>query len=373
MDTKPLKILSAPVDRGGCGWLRVRQPFEMIKKYTDSDAHVIDDKDDPVEICEALIQADILLIRQGAEVGVDRLKQLGNDYAKEVGAKQGFHAKIVIDIDDNIEVISPYSQHYKEYGLAEFYDKNSKQHIWRHGQDGFDVINNRRRIMDLMLGMRKADLITVTTEKLADYAKRFNHSVKVMPNAINTDVWWQPSFTPNETLRVGWSGGISHYEDWYTLKEPLNKLMRKYQFKLILAGSGFTGLIDKDLQHLVEVWPWVPFEAHSYRMMLMNLDVAIIPLADIPFNNYKSAIKLYEFASMGVPSVVANVDPYKSSGINAALYYNDEAEFVECLENLLQKDESRKRLGVGAKEEVLDSWTGKQHAETMLRNFRSIL
>src|SRR6478735_4447447 len=134
MKNKPLKILSLIVDRGGCGWYRVRQPFNMINEHTTSEAHVMDKDDDPIGMLEALWQSDILLVRQGAEVGIDAIRNSVNEYAHEMKYNRGFKAKIVIDIDDNVEMISPYSQHYKEYGLNEFYDTQNKQHIWKNGQ-----------------------------------------------------------------------------------------------------------------------------------------------------------------------------------------------------------------------------------------------
>jgi len=373
MAAKPIKILSLPVDRGGCGWMRVRQPFEMIQEYSDSDTHVIDkEADDPVAILQALCASDILVIRQGAEVGLQMLKDAANEYAKEAKIEP-FHAKTVLDIDDNIELISPYSQHYKEYGTKEYYDNGTKQWLWKNGKEGFDEVLNRKRIMDLMLGMRKVDMISVTTGKLAEYARQFNKRVAILPNAINTNVWWKPNFKENEQLRVGWSGGISHYEDWFSLKEPLNKLIRKYKFKLILAGSAFTGLIDKDLLDFVEVHPWVSFEAYSYHTMLLNLDAAIIPLADLPFNHYKSSIKLYEFSAMGVPSVVANILPYSKSGINAALYYDSPEQFYTNMEQLILKADLRRKLGLSAQDEVKEKWNAQTHVKTFLDAYRGIL
>jgi len=95
---KPLKIISLPVDEGGCGWYRVRQPLKMIKEYTDSDTHIIEkNKDDMVAISKALEVTDIIVMRPGSEVGMNPLK-------RAVKMK----AKFVMDIDDNIEIISPY-------------------------------------------------------------------------------------------------------------------------------------------------------------------------------------------------------------------------------------------------------------------------
>lgn len=369
MATKSLKILSLPVDRGGCGWYRIRQPFNAITEYTSSDAHVIDkESDDPIEILKALCLSDILVVRQGAEVGVDMLRDAANEYAKEAKLEP-FHAKIVIDIDDNIELISPYSPHFEQYATKLPTDPKLRE----IAEQTMDLPSNRSRILNLMLGMRKADLITVTTEKLAEYARQINPNVAVLPNVINNKTWWKPEFKDNQQLRVGWSGGNSHYEDWYTLKDPINKLLRKYKFKLVLAGTAFADLIDKDLQQYVEILPWVPFEAHSYRMMLSHLDAAIIPLADLPFNHYKSPIKLYEFSAMGIPSVVADIQPYNKSNINAALYYKTPEEFYTNLEQLLLKDDLRKRLGMSAKREVDDVYTTERQAKKYIDAYRAIM
>ena len=101
-----MKILSLPVDRGGCGYLRVRQPFQMINRHTDSEAHVMDKDDDPVALVEALSLSDIVVVRQGGEVGRPSLEAL---VLKHTG--KPMKAKWVLDIDDNVELISPYSAH----------------------------------------------------------------------------------------------------------------------------------------------------------------------------------------------------------------------------------------------------------------------
>ena len=372
-----MKILALPVDFGGCGWYRVRQPLFAIKEYTDNETHVINkESDDPILVLNALLDADILIVRQGGEVGIKPLQDAANDYALETRQAKRFHAKIVMDIDDNIELISPYSEHYGEYGVKDFYDEESKTWIWKDGETpGYNPAENRVRIMNLLSALRSADLVTVTTEKLAEYARQYNGSVSVFPNVINPSKWWKPPFTHNRQLRIGWSGGHSHYEDWYSIKEPLNTLLRKYQFKLVMAGTSFDGIIDHDLRHLVEAVHWEPFDAHSYRQMLNNLDIAIIPLSDNPFNSYKSSIKWFEMSAMGVPSVVANVTPYKevfTDKINA-LGYDTQEEFMFSLDALIRSRRLRKWIGNNALKEITDKWTTKVWAEKYADIYRAIL
>lgn len=354
---KALRILSLPVDRGGCGWYRVRQPFQQMKLHTKHDAEVLEKDEDGVIVAEAMKKANVVVIRQGGELGIDAIKRI----------PEFKHLKYVLDIDDNIEMISPYSEHYSEYGVKEFKD------IWVDGQT-FNLSKNRSRVISLMAGLTKADMVTVTTERLASYARQFNGNVKVLPNSIDVTKWWKLPTKPNKPLRIGWSGGVSHYEDWYSIKEPLNRLMKKYQFKLVSIGAHFEGVIDPQNRHLVEVRPWVPFEAHSYRMMCMALDIAIIPLADLPFNHYKSAIKFYEFSAMEVPSVISNVPPYAEvvKHRENALVYNSSSEFETQMSEIIEDETLREKIGKGALNEVTKNRNAALDAHIWAKAYQSL-
>ena len=87
-------------------------------------------------------------------------------------------------------------------------------------------------------------------------------------------------------------------------------------------------------------------------MASLNLDIAIIPLADTEFNHSKSCIKWYEFSSLGVPSLVSNVTPYKDEIQNNALAYNSSEEFVQMLSDLIEDKNLREHLGNNACEWV---------------------
>lgn len=358
-----LKILSLPVDRGGCGNYRIRQPFEMINRFTESEAQILDSSQDSVEIVKAMTVADLFVIRPGAEEGFQRLMTIPEFKNKPY----------VMDIDDNVELISPYSEHYSEYGTEEFYDHNAQVQLWKDGET-LDIKKNRARLQMQLFGMRNASLITVTTPKLAEYARNYNHRVAVLPNLINFERWWKPTFVHNKGMRIGWSGGISHYEDWETIKDPLNRLMSKHKFTLVIAGNAFDGLIAPENKHLLETHDWVPFKGHSYRMMCLNLDIAIIPLADLPFNHYKSPIKFLEFAAMGVPSVVADVGPYHSStACDTGFRYKTPTEFYNNLESLILDKELRQNVSSRAHQTVKTGFDCRKRANEWVSAYSSIV
>ena len=325
-----LKIISLPVGQDGCSGYRIRKPLKGLQKYTNHDTYIIDlTKDNMTELMKAMPSVDVIFMRPGSEKGLMEIQRLFED---KVGHK--LKAKIVLDIDDNVDLISPYSQFYQSYGLEEY--KHDGKYIWKNGESGFSLQSNLARMSYLKWGMKNADLITVTTNKLAEHALEYNKNVYVNDNSIDFNVWWKCNNKINEPLKVYWGGSPSHYADWYSIKEPLNKLMREHKFTLYMAGSQYKGVFDEDNLDKVIALPWVSFEAHSYRSMAMQADIGIIPLADEPFNHYKSCIKYYENSAMGLPSVVANVPPYSNEITNKnAMIYSNGDEFYKGLKELI--------------------------------------
>jgi len=366
-----MRIMSLPVDKGGCGHYRVRQPLAMLQEHTEHDTYIVEkDSEELDSVGLALPSVDIFIVRQGTLIS--ETKKLFQDLLENLAPLK---AKWVMDIDDNMELISPYSEHYKFSGIENYFDHNINKWLWKDGVDGFDLARNKLKLKDSEQSLIDADLVTVTTEKLAEFAERFNKHVAVLPNSINFDRWWQLPLKPNKQLRVGWSGGNSHYEDWFTIKKPLNDLLREYKFKLVIAGDYFKGIVDKDLQYLVETHPWVDFSGHSYRMMCMNLDLAIIPLANLPFSHYKSSVKWYEMSAMKVPSIVSNIKPYSEDIVDGetAWGYVDATSFKKSLISALGSVVLRNKIGKNAYNWVYKHRNAKINTKLWADAYESIL
>jgi hypothetical protein len=361
-----LRVLALPVDDGGCGNYRVRQPMRMLNGHAGTETHLVDTKADAsIAVAQALAVSDVCVVRQGGEGGMRKIKAMP-EYT---------HLKWVLDIDDQNELTSPYHDSYQTYGTEEFFDPKEGLR-WKDGEKGFDLAANRQRIASLIQGMREADLVTVTTPALADYARQYNKNVAVLPNCIDTSIWWPPARKPAEKLRVGWSGGSSHYEDLYSIKKQLNSLLRTHDFTLVLIGSGKEwGIFDEDVQDKIEYWPWVPFPAHSWRMMAMNLDIAIIPLVDEQFERYKSCVKWYEFSALGLPSVVAARTPYKEEVEDGktGLLYTTPHDFKTQLETLIDNPSLRETIGKQARAWVLANRDAKQNAKLWHEAYLALL
>lgn len=341
----PLNIVSLPVGLDACSSYRVRKPFLGIEKFTDHKTHIIDvSKDDSEELVKVFPLIDVVFMRPGAEQGMKKIKDIFVDQIK-VPIK----AKWIMDIDDNFDEISPLSQFYHDYGLEEanYMDKP----LWKDGRDGFSIQKNLVRKTYLQWGMTNADLVTVTTERLAGYVREnYNKNVFVYDNSIDFDVWYRLNNKINKPLKIVWQGSPSHYEDWFEIKEPLNKILSEFNVELYMLGSNYMGIFDEENRGKIKTLPWVSFDAHSYRMMSLQPDIAIVPLANNKFNKFKSSIKWYEMSAMGVPSIVSNVEPYSLSikHKKTAVAYQTPQEFYNGLKLLIENKGLRKNIANNA-------------------------
>lgn len=355
-----MKILSLPVGKDGCSYYRIRKPFDGLNIVEEGCAHVLDiEKDKTVGLPQIMQLADVIFVRQGGEIGYRKITSMSD---------LDIHAVSVLDIDDAIDYISPLSEFYREYGLseAEFDGKP----LWKDGEEGFDLSANRLRVKSLHVGLQTFNYVTVTTPKLAKYAGKFNKNVYINPNSIDFNVWYRVNHREHKKLRVIWGGSPSHYQDWYTIKKPLAKLFKEYDFDLYMLGSAYMGIFPKKYHNRIKVLPWTPFEAHSYRMNALEPDIAIIPLEANEFNSYKSPIKWLEMSALGIPSVVSNVTPYKEViNTKVAMPYKNASEFYKSMVELLTNRGVRKNIGNAAYQQVFT----KHNLENESRRFYDFL
>lgn len=358
--TRDARIGGILRDVAGCGFYRVIQPIQAIKNqgYMDSALGGIGCETDLYLMME---EADLLVFpRPSSESALATVRVLS-----EKGKR------VVVDHDDNIFCVNPLSPHYLGYGTEEVVITiDGKEHkLWEDGKENngivFSIEENKRKIEAAKQAMREADAISVTTELLVDVYKEYNDNIYVLPNCVNLDIWQRvENFQPRGDVRVMWSGGASHYDDWLTIIDPLKKYIKKSpEVKLVIAGTMFSGLI-KDIPDRVEHHPWVNVYAHPYKQALLDIDVGIIPLKCDEFGSGKSPIKYVEYSSLKIPTVAVNYPPYNvviKDGENGFLYDTPE-EFVDKLNRLVMDPALRRDMGEAAYKTVEENFDIRSQA-----------
>ncbi|HJV26689.1 MAG TPA: glycosyltransferase [Aromatoleum sp.] len=174
----------------------------------------------------------------------------------------------------------------------------------RYRQRSIDVRPRLRACLDL------CDRAVVSTEPLAELCRPLIDDVVVMPNCLEWDIWGklEPVHAPGEKPRVGWIGAQQHYGDLEHIFPVVEELADEVDWI-------FMGMCPPEIRPFVkEAHGWTHgLSAYAYKMSTLNLDLAIAPLDQNPFNEAKSNLRLLEYGAMGWPVVCTDIYPYQDA------------------------------------------------------------
>lgn len=330
-----IKILILPMENDGCSYYRIRKPYSFLDKDIFDVQFITNKELETPEVLEYLEICDYVVCRQYHDKAIKILDKLFS----HKDSKRKTPLKVVLDMDDDVFNINPYNEAYQVFGIEEV--KHEDKWLWKDGEN-IDIKVNKEYRESLEWLIKRANILTVSTERLKKRYSEFNNNIVVVSNAIDVKDWIAPNFKPHKEFRIGWTGGVSHYADWYTIKDDVERIMKEYpQVKLCIAGSLFEGIFKNIDNNRIESWAWVDSTGHGYRTAMMDLDLAIIPLEDTPFNSNKSCVKFYEFSSLKIPTICSNVAPYSDECPKESLSDN----FYESIKYLINNPDKAKELG----------------------------
>lgn len=200
-------------------------------------------------------------------------------------------AKIVYDLDDDVWDLPEYNPAHKPL---------------KQMREGF------------ISCIQLTDMVTCSTRTLA---KRIRSNVKEMVNRetrreipiVVCENWIDERLyaTPRsrDQFIVGWGGSSSHVGDLQIVRDALN-LVKVERPDAVIE---FRGCEPTDELRKIPGFthkPWCAVAEFSARMPLWGWSVALAPLADHPFNEAKSSIKMMEAAYCRIPCLASWLKPY---------------------------------------------------------------
>lgn len=257
-----MRVLARPADSGACGLYRITEPVAALQAQGHDAAlfeRFVSSDDAP----------DVIVLQ----------RPLRRHTAEEfIPAAHASGIAVVVELDDDLTAVQPGT-----FGYRATYAAPDQGPKW------------------LRSACRQADLVTVTTPALA---RRFagHGRVAVIPNYIPARMLAAGRVTDGGI--VGWAGfTATHPGDlnvagggiadavasgpyrWHSIGDPLcPKILRINRQKCLFTG---------------------PVPIADYPAAVAGLDVGVVPLRDCAFNAAKSALKLLEYAALGVAPVVS--------------------------------------------------------------------
>ncbi len=217
--------------------------------------------------------------------------------------------------------------------------------------------------------IKRCDAVIAANEILQNKVEslRSDLPVYVIPSAVEVDGFSiKNNFSLSGTPVIGWVGTAKTQRYLQFILPALQKVNSKVPFKLNVISN------EKPELEGIEV-EFTQWDVKGQYEALVKCDVAIMPLSLDPFSEGKSAYKLLQYMSCGVPSVCSavgmNIDV--SSSDEFCFCANDCDEFAEKLIKLIRDESIRRLYGTKGRKLIVDFYSieavGKQLADVLGR------
>jgi glycosyltransferase involved in cell wall biosynthesis len=217
-----------------------------------------------------------------------------------------------------------------------------------------DALVRRDRALPALL--QRSAVVIAGNPVLADFARRHNPDVRVIPTAIDTDRYTARTASSDGRLRIGWFGAPAATAYLEPLRPALQRLAERFDFELSVLGAERFACPDVP----VRCRPWRPYERLAEEVAdLQRFDIGIMPLPDDAFAAGKCALKAIQYMACGIPVVASPV------GVAAEVITDGECgflartseEWADRLGRLLADASLRERLGHAGRRRVVEHYS----------------
>lgn len=303
----------------GCGWYRMILPLGELGKQPG---------------WSVTMASGNLVERQGLRAS----EMEGHDIivGQRLNSPRGMHVwreartprtRLVYELDDDVFHLSP--ENWAAYQL------------WK-----------REDVRDAAIHcIEVSDLVTTTTEPLADVFREYNPNVLVIPNHIPG---WVCDYQRKRRDRpcLGWAGGASHGLDVNEIVAPVKRFLRRFpKWDLRLGGTDYRPTFRVGERASYYPWTHVTDDPRGFYTA-PDFDIGLAPLVRSQFTKCKSAVKALEWGALGIPVIATDWAPYSDyirHGENGFLVKHDH-EWLHFMSLLASDENLREEMGNKARE-----------------------
>lgn len=326
-----MRIHAMSTDTGGCHYYRIRVPLMALRGAGHTTSW------------DTGVDAETL---NGADVLVGQFLNGEQDVAGwEEIARAPKRPLLVYEVDDDLFAIH-------EVITSEV---SPKEVIWAKPETQARVKR----------AMRCADLVTVTTPRLAELYAPYAQQIAILPNAIPDWLFGvgapagAPLVSYPKAFTIGWTCSHSHLLD---AREHFPGLLR---FMHTVPDARFHWFGPKNVTAF-PAWQqratgWVG-DVNEYLLSMPGMmHVGISPLGDYPFNTGKSGIKADEYVAFGAVPVCSDFPQYREiidHGVNGFLVRHPN-QWQGYLRELYREPELRTKMLQAGRERLAERTAGK--------------
>ncbi|KAB2791315.1 hypothetical protein F9K87_22965 [Brucella anthropi] len=209
-----------------------------------------------------------------------------------------------------------------------------------------------------------ADVVLTSTNNLRKKLRKYNADVRVIPNKICGDTWFNDGYLeppllniPISGVKILYMGTFSHAEDLEIVRPALD-LLNKNGTKATLYAIGVGKNIESGTVNTIAVpsgWSIYPKFVKWLRKNANNFDFAVAPLIDNEFNRSKSGLKYMDYGALGLAGLFSESQSYNNTVKHyetGLLVKNTTSHWYSSLKRMSEDADLRHRLASSALQDV---------------------
>jgi len=211
--------------------------------------------------------------------------------------------------------------------------------------------------------VRHARLVIAGNTYLADWARRHQEQVTIIPTTIDTDLYRQRTTKTNGRLCVGWSGSVTTIAYFRTIEGVLRDLQREFGVRLRVIGDASYRLAGAEVESL-------PWREETEVDDISEIDIGVMPVPDEEWARGKCGLKGLQYMALGIPTVMSTVGvgPELASG-GAAVLAGDERGWRDSIASLIRDVEARRAYAEAGRTRVVERYSVRAN----LHRYREVL
>jgi glycosyltransferase involved in cell wall biosynthesis len=261
---------------------------------------------------------------------------------------------------EHVSELSGILTHLRQTGAKLIYDIDDQLLDLADSHPEASVYTNRQAVVKELLSA--ADLVWVSTGPLAEALSTLCKKIEVFENYLDLNLWEKKGVPPSplskgsKKFKILYMGSTTHSADLNLVLDALNKLYSEgKEFELYLIG-----ISTNAPQHswIKVIQPPALASNNNYPEFMrwlrsLNMfDLGIAPLEENRFNRCKSAIKFWDYSSLGIPTLASDVEAYKNiivDGENGYLVNNNTDDWYRKLGNAINNKTQLANVVINAK------------------------
>lgn len=255
------------------------------------------------------------------------------------------HAKVIFDFDDSI-------------WLQNVSEANKR----------FAFLKNAAKTKDII---QLSHLIFAGNEYLADYARKYNSNVTIIPTTIDTNEYVRKSVERNSNVvTIGWSGSVTTIQHFSFAIPALKIIKEKYGSAVEIKVIGDGAYINAELE--IQGLPWIK---STELDDLSSFDIGIMPLPDDEWAKGKCGLKGLQYMALEIPTIMSPVGVNSDiiqQGKNGYLASSVD-EWVNTISLLIDSKDHREEIGRNGRKTVVENFSVDATKAKYLSEFRSLI